>query len=125
VTLTDRVVFDVLDRLGEADFQAIEPVLLPWVRREHRLLRRDRDIVELAGCYIGRLCTARAIAEAMAKDLRRFRARSAPESGKRALLASISRLNGGKSIGAESIRAVLAGKKSRRQLPSGPAIIPR
>jgi hypothetical protein len=123
VTLADRV-FDVLERLEEADFRAIEPVLVPWVRREYRLRRRDRKIIELAGCYIGRLCTGRAIAEDMAKDLRRFRPRSTPESGKRALLHSVLRLNG-KSIGSESIRDILAGKRNRRRLPGGPAIIAR
>jgi len=124
VTPTETL-FAVLDRLLEADFRAIEPFLVPWVRREHRLRCRDRVIVELAGSYIGRLCSGRAIAEEMAKDLRRFRPRSAPASGKRALLQRISLLNGGKSIGAETIRTVLAGKRNGRRLPSRAAIIPK
>jgi hypothetical protein len=74
-------VFAVLDRLLEPDFRPIEPVLVPWVRREYRLRRPDRAIVEVTGHYMGRLCSRRAIAETIAADLRRFRARSAPETG--------------------------------------------
>jgi hypothetical protein len=124
VTPTDKL-FAALDGLLEAEFRVIEPFLVPWVRREHRMRCRDRALIELAGSYIGRLCSGRAISEEMAKDLGRFRPRSTPATGKRALLQNVLRLTGGKSIGAESIRAVLAGKKIRRQLPNGPAIIPR
>jgi hypothetical protein len=124
VTPTDKL-FAALDGLLEAEFRVIEPFLVPWVRREHRLRCRDRALIELAGSYIGRLCSGRAISEEMAKDLGRFRPRSAPETGTRALLLAVLRLNGRKSIGAESIRAVLAGKRNGRRLPGGPAIIGR
>jgi hypothetical protein len=86
----------------------VEPLLLPWVRREYRRRRRDRAIVACRRYYL-QLGSGQAIAAAMAKDLRCFRTRPFPETGKCLLLASIIELKG-KPLGETAIREVLAGK---------------
>jgi hypothetical protein len=113
--------FEVLDGLTETQLAALVPLLKPWVQREYRRRRRDRAIVALAGCYIGRLGSGRAIAREMSQDLRRFRPRPAPETGKRLLLASVLQLNGG-PLRETVIREVLAGK-NRQQAATSSAII--
>lgn len=117
-------VFETLDGLSPAQLGIIEPLLLRWVRREYRLRRRDRAIIAASGLYFGRLASGRAIADELAKDLRRFRARSAPEQGKRAALGAILHLNRGRTIGAAQLRDILAGNRCR-QSASQAAIIPR
>jgi hypothetical protein len=75
--------FQAFDRLPPAQLEVIEPQLLRWVRREFRLLRRHRILSQR---YLCRLCSDRAIADELAKDLLRFRARSAAKHGKRTFL---------------------------------------
>ena len=112
---------EVLDGLTENQLAALVPLLKPWVQREYRRRCRDRAIVALAGCYIGRLASGRAIARQIAQDLRRYRARPAPETGRRSLLASVLQLHGG-PLRETVIREVLAGK-NRQQAATNSAII--
>jgi len=107
--------------MSEAEFADLELLLFPWVRREYRRRRRDRAIIELAGCYIT-LGSGRAIARDISQDLRRFRNRPTPETGKRLLLASVLELNGGRPLRETVIREVLAGK-NRQQAATNSAMI--
>ena len=72
---------------------------------------------------IGRLASGRAIARQIAQDLRRYRARPAPETGRRSLLASVLQLHGG-PLRETVIREILAGK-NRQQAATNSAIIDR
>jgi hypothetical protein len=116
----------------EADDQAwlrrrIEP---PWRTRLRRLDERDAAIREL-GSHFLHLRRGRAIAEACATDLSRYRASGwQHEQGKpavgdttRVLLHRILTLNGGKTIGRDRIREILAGVagKNRSKAATAPA----
>ena len=87
-----------------------------WIRRGRRLAQRDVSLRALAGHFLDR-ASGRAVAEACARDLRRYAAsgwrfeqgRPAAGDAKRGLMHRILTLNGGKAISEDQIRAVLAG----------------
>jgi hypothetical protein len=118
-----------LDAMSEAEFADLEVLLLPWVRREYRRRRRDRAILELGRQYI-ELGRGRAIAEACARDLSRYResgwqreqGKAAAGDTKRALLHQVLVLNRGKTIGRDRIREILAGVagKNRQKAATDP-----
>ena len=106
----------VLDKLGPEDLEIIEPHLAAWIRRGRRLAQRDAALRALAGHFLDR-ASGRAVAEACARELRRYAAsgwrheqgRPAAGDAKRGLMHRILTLNSGKAIAEDQIRAVLAG----------------
>jgi hypothetical protein len=127
----DDRVCEVLSRLAAADFAVLEPVLLPWVRREYRLRERDRAVVELAGCYMGRLLHGPTVHRK--GDRRRDVTGSvaiscAIRAGNRETTSAPAGAGAQQwqTVSVDSIREVLAGRvgRNRRQrLPSRAAII--
>lgn len=87
-----------------------------WRRRERRLGERDAAIRELAGHYL-ELIAGRAIATAVANDLRRYLAsgwqheQGKPPMGdaKRVLMHRILSLNEGRAVGSQRVREILGG----------------
>lgn len=130
-----ELILAVLDRLPPGDLEVMESALKPWVKRSRRLAERDSAIRELAARHYIALLHGRAIADALAKDLRRYETsswhheRGKPPAGdaKRLLWHRILTLSEGKAVGSQRIREILSGVagNQRRQVTAEPGILRR
>ena len=95
-----------------AEFEITDQVVVarivpPWMRRERRLLKRDRAIWKLVSLYVDPVPTSgRALARAIAAHCRRFPPVDDPRW---ALIECILVCNGGRPPGEATVRRVLTG----------------
>jgi hypothetical protein len=110
----DRILAQITDPADRAWLiTRLEP---PWRRRRRRLDERDAAILALAGHYL-ELGAGRAIAAAVVRDLRRYevstcqreQGKSPVGDAKRLLQHQVLTLNGGKGVGSQRVREILAG----------------